>query len=171
MACFSLMTNDEYIMLITSNKGLFYSYARKMCKNPANVEDLIQDTMLRFYEKKDGFDESKKSFNNYIFTIMKNIFIDKRRSDKRNAFNANSELNDFSIINKSVNGTLDNINRKDILNLFKLLKPFHEQILFMRMRGYKYNEIADAHDVNVSQVKTQIHSARQELKKLIKGLT
>ena len=39
----------------------------------------------------------------------------------------------------------------------------------MWMRGYKYDEIADAHDVGVSQVKAQIYAARQELKKLIEG--
>ena len=171
MVCFNLMTNDEYTVLMTSNKGLFYAYARRMCNNASNVEDLVQETMIKFYEKKDTFDEGKKAFNNYVYTMMKNIFIDKKRSDKRNIFNGNSELSDFDVIHVGTNGTLNNIHRKDIIKLFKLLKPYYEQILFMRMRGYTYKEIALKHEVNISQVKAHVYAARKELKSLIQTLT
>ena len=59
-------------------------YARALTRDEADAEDLVQDALLRAYEKRSGFDpergESVQGLRGWLFSILHNVFIDRRRA-------------------------------------------------------------------------------------------
>lgn len=57
-------------------------YAKKLCNyNVTEYEDLVQETYLKAIDKKDFFKSEKADMKYWLISIMRNIFIDKKRKN------------------------------------------------------------------------------------------
>lgn len=54
-------------------------YARSLTREDTNAEDLVHETLLRAYEKRDSFLEGR-ALKPWLLSIMHNIFVDGRRA-------------------------------------------------------------------------------------------
>ncbi|MDR6951401.1 RNA polymerase sigma-70 factor (ECF subfamily) [Ancylobacter sp. 3268] len=54
-------------------------YARALTRDEADAEDLVQDALLRAYEKRSGFDP-ERGVRGWLFSILHNVFVDRRRA-------------------------------------------------------------------------------------------
>ncbi|RYE58698.1 MAG: RNA polymerase sigma factor, partial [Sphingobacteriales bacterium] len=111
------------------------------------------------------------NFRGWLFTIMKNTFINNYRRNARSKAVVITEENISStnLLHSSTrnNGELKFINE----DIFKALKTLPSSLYdpFMKyFEGYKYHEIAKEFDMPVGTVKTRIHHARMHLKKYLK---
>ena len=106
------------------------------------------------------------NFKAWLFTIMKNIFINNyRKNRKRNTITDTSEnqylLNSTKQVEK--NGSERSFLAKDIqVVLGKVSSDFTEPFL-MYFNGFKYQEIAEKLDLPLGTVKSRIFFARKEL--------
>lgn len=141
-----------------------FKYAFKLTTNKDDANDLVQDCILKALDNEKKF-VYQDNFKGWMYTIMRNIFINNYRQSIRelNLFKANLPeehltqiANEESIENiydmKLLQGAIDNLpqNTKE---------PF---ILFMD--GLKYREIAEKCDLPLGTVKSRIHFARKQLK-------
>jgi RNA polymerase sigma-70 factor (ECF subfamily) len=108
------------------------------------------------------------NFKGWLFTIMKNTFINNyRRMVKRNTF---LDATDNSYYLDSLSHSTGNDGENSFLaaEIEKALVqlPFElRESFLMNFRGYKYQEIADFFQIPIGTVKTRIHLARKVLKK------
>ena len=146
------------------------AFAYNLTQNQDDAKDLYQETAFRAMANREKFlpDTNLKA---WLFTIMKNIFINNYRKKVKSNTILDSTDNLY-YINSSSRAVE---NRGDALTLIKELKELIDKledsirILFlMHYEGYKYQEIADKFDLPLGTVKSRIFFARRELKAQIK---
>ncbi len=145
------------------------SFALNLTKNDEEAEDLLQDTAYKAIVNKDKFRQGT-NFKAWLFTIMKNTFINNyRRKVRRNTVMDNTDNNYFINSSKSiVNNDADSkILLEELNNLIDKLDENLKEPFRMHFYGYKYQEIADKSNIPLGTVKSRIFIARNELKKLI----
>ncbi len=145
------------------------SFAYNLTKNSEDAEDLYQETAFRALTNKEKF-RPGTNFKAWMFTIMKNIFINNyRKKIKRNTV-IDSTDNLFYINSGSVqisNQADANILMAELENMIKSLDPSIMKPFLLHYEGFKYQEIADELDIPLGTVKSRIFFARKELKEKI----
>lgn len=140
-------------------------FALSLTSDAEEAKDLLQETSLKALTYKDKFVENT-NFKAWLFTIMKNTFINNyRKAVKANTTVDNTKdlfhLNlpqDSGFVSpesehsfKEINKAIDNLEDE-----FRI--PFK-----MHTAGYKYKEIADSLDLPIGTVKSRIFFTRKKL--------
>lgn len=145
------------------------SFAFNLTKNDEEAEDLLQDTAYKAIVNREKF-RTGTNFKAWLFTIMKNTFINNyRRKVRRNTVMDNTDNQYFinsssSIVNNDADSKILLEELNDMIDKLdeNLREPFR-----MHFYGYKYQEIADKTSIPLGTVKSRIFIARNELKNLI----
>ncbi|MCW5919861.1 MAG: RNA polymerase sigma factor [Bacteroidia bacterium] len=141
-------------------------FALKLTQNSEDANDLIQETMLKALNNEDKF-EKGTNLSGWLYTIMRNIFINNyRRMVKSQTFLDSTENQFFlnNINNATRNRGEANLVMKEINNAINDLSDNLKVPFMMSFRGYKYEEIASQLSIPLGTVKIRIHTARQKLK-------
>ncbi|MBE9485087.1 MAG: RNA polymerase sigma factor [Bacteroidetes bacterium] len=163
------MTAIEFNYKLTGMQKHLEYFARKLTNNDDDAQDLLQETFLKALTFKDKFVDST-NLKAWLFTIMKNIFINNYRRNVRaktiidtsdNLYHINSARSFTSITPESA------ISEKEILNEIARLSDDHRVPFEMHTQGFKYKEIAEQLEISIGTVKSRIFFTR---KKLMAGL-
>ena len=159
------MTVQEFTSSIIGMKSNLQKYALSLTMDRDNALDLVQDTFLKAIQNQDKFvDET--NLKAWIFTIMKNTFINnyRRKVRENTMIDGTQELyyinlpSDKGTISPESTYSEDEINKAiDALNSDYRI-PFR-----MHIEGYKYEEIAEKLNLKLGTVKSRIFFARQKL--------
>ena len=137
-----------------------------MTRNIDEANDLVQDTLFRAISNKEKFNEGT-NLKAWLFTIMKNIFINNyRRKVKRNTIIDTTE-NMFFLNSSSVlieNEATAKFVMDDLTKAVSGLSDEFRIPFMMHYEGFKYHEIADELRLPLGTVKSRIFFARKELK-------
>ncbi|NJK82950.1 MAG: RNA polymerase sigma factor [Saprospiraceae bacterium] len=149
--------------------SILNSFAYNLTKNVEDAKDLYQETAFRAMTNREKF-RPGTNFKAWLFTIMKNIFINNYR--KKVKANTIMDATDNLFYINSGDTTIANDGESDIMmkELNKMIEVLDDSIkipFLMHYRGYKYQEIADHLDLPLGTVKSRIFFARKELKQLI----
>ena len=143
------------------------NFAFMLTSNRDDAYDLLQDTTLKALDNADKYVENT-NFKGWVFTIMRNIFINNYRRVVRSA-TVVDQTDDLYHLNLSQDSGIDSPEASygageimDAINAFpeKFRIPFS-----MHVAGYKYNEIAERTSLPLGTVKSRIFAARQMLQK------
>lgn len=163
------MSNQEFYKKFESFSVPLTSFAVSLTKNKEEARDLYQETAFRALANKEKYRQDK-NFKAWLFTIMRNIFINNyRRKAKSNTFIDTTENEYF--LNSTI--THDNRAEGNILldDLNGMIKQLHDNIrepFEMHLQGFKYHEIADTFQIPLGTVKSRIFFARKELQQRIR---
>jgi RNA polymerase sigma-70 factor (ECF subfamily) len=129
-----------------------------------DAEDLLQDTMLKALRYKEHFQEGT-NFKGWLFTIMRNIFINNYKRKKLQNTITDQTTNQFYLNYGKVSEDLVNMraNEKDINKAISGLTYEFRTPFQMFMDGYHYDEIASAMSIPMGTVKSRIFHARKRL--------
>ena len=162
------MSTLEFNHLVTLHSSHLKGFAIHFTKNTEDAEDLIQDTLFKALRYKDHFQDGT-NFKGWLYTIMRNIFINGYKRKKLQQQVSQATQQDF-IMNSipsedAVNGGMDYQEMtKSIANLpQEYKKPFQ-----MYLDGYHYDEIAQNMEIPIGTVKSRIFHARQKLMQTLK---
>lgn len=145
-----------------------YPMAYKFCKDTDVAQDIVQDTILKALINIAKYKEGT-NLKGWLYTIMRNIFINEYRRRKRFCFVESAT--DFDIIGgqnqASYNEGSSNLGKAEIdMQLSRLDKKLTHPFL-MHFEGFKYEEIAQELQLPIGTVKNRIHIARKELQEKI----
>lgn len=162
--------DESFAEKIATHRDALKGLAIKLTGEFNDSEDLIQETILRAirYEK---YFKSGINLKPWLYTIMRNIFInDYRRNKKRKTF-LNITDNIYSIgPSKEIikNDVFNNFKRKDIQKALDKL-PLKIQITIEKnMLGFQYDEIAEQLEIPIGTVKTRIFVGRRIMREILK---
>ena len=164
------MSTIEFDNKFNALSASLNSFAYNLTKNVDDAKDLFQETAFRAIANRDKF-RPGTNFKAWLFTIMKNIFINNyRKRVKKNTIIDNTD-NLFFI--NSGGSVIDNDAGRNILmkELKKMIESLDDSIkrpFMMHYLGYKYQEIADDLNLPLGTVKSRIFFARKALKEQIK---
>ena len=131
------------------------NFAYMLTSNRDDAYDLLQDTTLKALDNEDKYAENT-NFKGWVFTIMRNIFINNYRRAE-NLYHLN--LSQDSGI-ETPEGSFGVNEISAAINEFadEYRIPFS-----MHVAGYKYNEIAEKMNLPLGTVKSRIFFARKKL--------
>lgn len=158
------MSTMEFNEMLISSRPVMKSFALSFTKNSDDADDLLQDTMFKALKYREHFSDGT-NFRGWLYTIMRNIFLNKckREQSSRKIFSRPTQ--DLSADWRSISG--DNIsqeiNEKDIWKQINMLKEEIRKPFVMAFEGYLYDEIADQMSIPTGTVKSRIFNARRQL--------
>lgn len=146
------------------------SFAYQLTTNREQAQDLLQDTTLKALDNEDKYVDNV-NFKGWIFTIMRNIFINNYRRQVRTAtvVDTTEDLYHLNLSQESGFATPEgSFAAKEISAAINAFTPEYKVPFTMYIAGYKYSEIAEKMNIPLGTVKSRIFFARKRLQGMLK---
>ena len=161
-----------------SHIDALYRTAVRLTRNPADAEDLVQETYLRAFRALDRF-QPGTNLRAWLFKILTNAFINeyRRRSrqprstslDDTEEYYVYTHLIDSGIQPNAVSPedeVLSGIADGAVVRALEELPPdFRQVVLLADVEGFAYREIAEILDIPIGTVMSRLHRARRRLQR------
>jgi RNA polymerase sigma-70 factor, ECF subfamily len=158
-----------------------YGAALRMTRNPADAEDLLQDTTLRAYR---GFASFREGTNlkAWLYRILTNSFINTYRKKQREpkTVDGPEDLDEWflfdrlgaqSVARSAEEDVLENIPDADVKEALESIpENFRMAVLLADVEGFAYKEIAEITGVPIGTVMSRLHRGRKALEKALYGV-
>ena len=156
--------------------GQLYSAALRMTRNPADAEDVVQETYLKAYRAYATFKEGT-NLKAWLYRILTNTYINRYRKKQRRPSEVElGELQDLYLYRRlgEVSGAsqsaeeeaLDQFVDADVKQALESLpEHFRMPVLLADVDGFSYKEIAEIIDVPIGTVMSRLHRGRKALQK------
>ena len=166
---------NAYSYLVDRHKGMVYTIALRMLKNPEDAEELAQDTFVKAFSSLKEFKFESK-FSTWLYRITYNGAISKLRKKQIEV----TDIEDIYIPENDVISAYNAINelkrneQKKYINLaIEQLKEDDALLITMYyLNESSIDEISEITQLTLSNVKVKLHRARKrfynELKVILK---
>lgn len=155
-----------------------YAAAMRMTRNPADAEDLVQDTYLRAYRGFGGFEQGT-NLKAWLYRILTNAFINTYRSKKRRPNETELDEGEDLYLFRRLGGleavAAGRSAEDELMDLFSdqevkdaveaLPETFRMVVLLADVEGFQYKEIAEILDIPIGTVMSRLHRGRKSLQK------
>ena len=141
------------------------NFAFMLTSDRDDAYDLLQDTTLKALDNQEKFAEGT-NFKGWVFTIMRNIFINNYRRNSRAATVVDTTDNLY-LLNLGESAAMESPEESyGAAEITKAINEFSDEYRIpfsMHVAGYKYNEIAEHMNLPLGTVKSRIFFARKKL--------
>lgn len=164
------MANKEFEAKLMSLQGNLLNFAYMLTSNRDNAYDLLQDTTLKALDNESKYVDNT-NFKGWVFTIMRNIFINNYRRQVRSAtvIDTTEDLYHLNLSQESGLSTPEgSYAAKEISVAINAFTKEYKVPFTMYIAGYKYSEIAEKMGLPLGTVKSRIFFARKRLQSLLK---
>ncbi len=154
--------NIWYRLQVTKHQHGLYALAHQMLGNQLEAEDVVQDTFIKLWQRKENGGEFEKA---WLYKVTRNHCLDiiRRRKHAREYQIAAAVGSDLApsatdvVLNNELSGEIGKaINQLD--------EPYQSLLVMREVNGLSYQVLADALDLSLSQTKVYLHRARKQLK-------
>ena len=155
-----------------------YGAALRMTRNPADAEDLVQDTYLRAFRGFSGFKEGT-NLKAWLYRILTNSFINTYRKKQRQpqTVEGPDDLDEWYLFDKLGGRNVELSAETEVLDkipdeavksaLESLPENFRLPVLLADVEGFSYKEIAEIMDTPIGTVMSRLHRGRKALQKAL----
>ena len=155
-----------------------YTAALRMTRNPADAEDLVQETYLKAYRGFGGFQEGT-NLKAWLYRILTNTYINSYRAKKRRPEESDLEdVEDLYLYRRlgaeatapagrsAEDQVLEHFTESEIKEALESLpEQFRIAVLLGDVEGFSYKEIAEILDIPIGTVMSRLHRGRRALQK------
>ncbi len=169
---------EAFESLALSFMDQLYAAALRMTRNPADAEDLVQETYAKAFAGRDKF-TTGTNLKAWLYRIQTNAFINTYRKKQREPQRSDAEsVEDWQIARAASHtstglvsaeqAALDAIGDMDIREaLAELPDDFRLAVYLSDVEGFAYKEIAEIMDTPVGTVMSRLHRGRKMLRELL----
>ena len=158
------MTTADFNYVVSRHSDFLHPYAISLTNNYEDARDLFQETMLRALLNRDKY-QFGTNLKAWLYTIMRNIFINSYRRNKKFSKVANEEASEYYLMNAQPvdNHGWSRLRMAEIRKAMDELPPVFRLSFELYYTGYKYQEISELLSEPLGTVKSRIHFARKML--------
>lgn len=157
------MSSQEFNSLVLSNADGLRPFAITLTKDYETAKDLCQETLCKAFTYRDKY-EPDTNIKAWLFTIMRNIFInDYRRAARKKVV---MEVVKSSVQPHAFSSEMS-MRLKEIRTAIHNMPAVFKRACLLYLHGYKYHEIALALNEPLGTIKSRIHFAKKMLQKQI----
>lgn len=161
----SIMGSNNFQAKLLGLQSNLLNFAYILTSNRDDAYDLLQDTTLKALDNEDKYVDNV-NFKGWVFTIMRNIFINNYRKVVRSAtiMDQTEDLYHLNLPQDSGFETPEgSVAAKEITAAINSFSDDYRIPFSMHVAGYKYNEIAEKMNLPLGTVKSRIFFARKKL--------
>lgn len=158
--------------------GPLYSSALRMTRNPADAEDLVQETYLKAYRGFGSFEEGT-NLKAWLFRIMTNSFINRYRAAQRRPDESDLDEVEDLYLYRRIGGfeaaAMGRSAEDELMEMFseaevkatveELPDVYRMAVLLADVEGFQYAEIAEILEIPIGTVMSRLHRGRKQLQK------
>jgi RNA polymerase sigma-70 factor (ECF subfamily) len=171
---------DLFYELVKRYEKSLYNFGLRMCDNPSDAEDMVQDTFLNVFKYLDGFRYETK-FKNWLYRVATSACLKKKRRSKF-APDRELSLDEFLPADESavsadlprwasqpLNQVLDEELGGVITQaLIELPEKYRLVIVLRDVEGFSTQEAAEILGLSATNIKVRLHRARLFLREALK---
>lgn len=151
-------------------QGNLFNFACQLTSDRDAAADLVQDTTLKVLDNEEKYVDNV-NFKGWVFTIMRNIFINNYRRQVRasTVIDTTEDLYHLNLSQESGMASPEgSYVAKEISVAINSFSKEYKEPFSMYIAGYKYSEIAQKMDLPLGTVKSRIFFARKRLQAILK---
>ena len=155
---------DDFERELLAAAPFMRAFARSLCRDPEQAEDIAQETILKAWQCRSQF-QPGTNLRAWLSTILRNRYYSgQRRLKWRAEFDADAiERTLMAPDDPSVNVELEDVRRA-----LAMLPPFQrEALILVGAGGLSYDEVAQIVGCPVGTVKSRVRRARDELESIL----
>jgi len=177
IAQFQLGNEEAYIELVKRYRDRLINFVFQFLGDFEKAEDVVQDTMLKLYEKKHYYKEIAK-FSTWLYTIARNLANTELRKQKRRKTTLLSNMSkdekeyELPAVQPDTGSEIqDEYVEKQIQTAIHALPEHFKTVIILRdIQELSYDDISSIVDVPIGTVKSRINRARLQLQADLKNL-
>ena len=158
------MASTNFIDNLTALQAKLLNFAYMRTNNRDDAYDLLQDTMVKAIDNEEKY-TAGTNFKGWVFTIMRNNFINSYRRNVRTATIVDTTDNLY-LLNLGESTGESPEESYGATEISKAINEFSDEFRIpfsMHVAGYKYSEIAEKMNLPLGTVKSRIFFARKRL--------
>jgi RNA polymerase sigma-70 factor (ECF subfamily) len=160
-----------FAVLVRRYSERAYRAAYRIVRDPHQAEEVVQEALIKAYRALDGF-ELRSSFYTWLYKIVVNLALDRRRRDSRAASvewdDQVAERVDPRVLPPGVGDPELASRRREVREFVaqgvqELPDAQREVLLLREVEGLSYEEIAEAMQISKGTVMSRLHYARKKM--------
>ena len=163
------MSSPEFNKMLVNQSDFLKPFAINLTRDNEAAKDLYQETLYKALANQEKY-KAGTNIKAWLFTIMRNIFINDYRRKAKQKTISDSTPNEYFLNLKQLtvpNGAESTMREKEIKKAIQDLPEIFKTPFLLYFEGYRYNEIADMLKEPLGTIKSRIHFARKLLKEQI----
>jgi RNA polymerase sigma-70 factor (ECF subfamily) len=117
--------------------GALFGFAVNALRDRSLAEDCVQETFLRAWRARDGFDPERASLRTWLFVIARNVIVDAQRAIQRTPRIAPTD-----VLDDTASRSPDPLDRLSVIEGLAKLSPEHRAVLVnVHLEGRSYAEV------------------------------
>jgi RNA polymerase sigma-70 factor, ECF subfamily len=164
------LVRDEFDRLAMEHLDMLYRIARRLTRDTARAEDLVQETYLRAFRARDDFDLQAYGIRPWLVRIMHNLHFSRSQREKRQPMAIEDAQLDLASAAGSPEtapwsgkGSFEGMDQRLVKALEELPDEYQTVMLLWAVEDFSYKEIAEAVGVPIGTVMSRLHRARAKL--------
>lgn len=153
-----------------------YAAGMRMTRNPADAEDLVQETYTKAYSSFHQF-RPGTNLKAWLYRILTNTYINNYRKKQRQPqFSDGADVEDWQLARAESHTStglksaemvaLENLPDSDVKDALQALAPdFRLAVYLADVEGFAYKEIAEIMDTPIGTVMSRLNRGRGQLRK------
>lgn len=154
---------DDFLRLISENKGILIKICNSYCNNKTDREDLAQEIIYSLWKGCKTFSPDFK-FSSWMYRVALNVAISFYRVNKKLKTNISIRETDVEIEDK----VFDNSASEENINLLQQqianLKELDKALIILYFEEKNYKEIAEIIGITETNVATKVSRIKEKLK-------
>ena len=138
-----------------------WTLARYLLKDPAEAEDVCQEAFVKLWHHQDEIDPDKVKA--WLMKVTRNGCLDRLRR------RLPTEVLDEGASETPIGEPVDDAHRQELGQwlrraIARLQEPYRSLVVLRDVHQNSYEEVADALELSLTQVKVYLHRARKQLR-------
>lgn len=160
-------SHGTFVDRIERHRAILFKIANAYCRNAADREDLVQETIVQLWRAHSRFD-GRSSFSTWMYRVAMNVAISFVRSETRKRGNLVPASD--SVFEEIPAPQTEGDDRLSLVrDLIERLDPLNRALMLLYLDDYPYSEIATILGISETNVATKLGRIKEQLKRNVAG--